>query len=418
MNRARTAPDLPINTWLTLEPTHGGQFVVEIKAALKQYVYQRLPSDLDRPILMVMANLLRLGGWGPAATVNLPYGEAVWRNEAAAGGSHHPDWLHIRTVKQVIIGAVLAGYAAVPDPGSVAPGLRTRIPQGPKLLQLLRSDPSAPERLIRKSDGGSVVVIKDEDKRPIPFDSNIEPYASLIRNVEVINKAQRALDVRLCVPGDASYKFRPDELEYRRIFSRGQINKCGRFFADYQHVIKADRKYLFVQDSATIEADYRFAHPTMAYARVGKAMPENSYLVEPLHDLCCSCGQNYEEYGRPFAKIALNMIFNSTDKRGLASSDDLLGLPPPFKPKHLLREIEVMHAPLSDMFYSGVGLEFMFMESQIAEKIMLAGVEAGIPLLSIHDSFVTTSPNREWLLDIMEMTFEEVVGVKPHIKLV
>ncbi|MCF8147991.1 MAG: hypothetical protein K9J50_05475, partial [Sulfuritalea sp.] len=51
--------------------------------------------------------------------------------------------------------------------------------------------------------------------------------------------------------------------------------------------------------------------------------------------------------------------------------------------------------------YSGLGVFLQSLEGQIALDIMVEGVNHNIPVLPVHDSFITTVGNEEWLLKQM-----------------
>ena len=51
--------------------------------------------------------------------------------------------------------------------------------------------------------------------------------------------------------------------------------------------------------------------------------------------------------------------------------------------------------------FKGFGTALQSFEGQIALDIMYEGAKAGIVVLPVHDSFITTSKNKQWLLEQM-----------------
>ena len=72
--------------------------------------------------------------------------------------------------------------------------------------------------------------------------------------------------------------------------------------------------------------------------------------------------------------------------------------------------------PISKYFSTGVGLETMFIDSQIAEKIMLHYLEDDIVVLPVHDSFIIRSGFESDLSRTMINKFKEVEGFSTKVK--
>jgi hypothetical protein len=68
------------------------------------------------------------------------------------------------------------------------------------------------------------------------------------------------------------------------------------------------------------------------------------------------------------------------------------------------------HPKISHFFFSDVGVELQFLDSQIAEQVMLQGIQQGILVLSIHDSFIAQARHRATLKQIMEDIYLAEVG--------
>ena len=118
-------------------------------------------------------------------------------------------------------------------------------------------------------------------------------------------------------------------------------------------------------------------NPHLAYMKVGKNLGEED-----------AYSRVFGEENREIVKRAFNAMLNAThhlsrSPRGL----DLSGCP--FNWTKLRDAIAAAHKPIESLFYSGVGTELQFLDSQIAEGVMLhfANLESA-PVLPIHDSFI------------------------------
>ena len=79
--------------------------------------------------------------------------------------------------------------------------------------------------------------------------------------------------------------------------------------------------------------------------------------------------------------------------------------------KQLLKQIELTHAPIYDSLQSGAGLNAQFIESIIAEKVMLDLLEQDVVVLPIHDSFIIRLGFANDLRESMQRNFKAVTGL-------
>lgn len=93
-----------------------------------------------------------------------------------------------------------------------------------------------------------------------------------------------------------------------------------------------------------------------------------------------------------------------TTALGASSEESAFGA---FKQKRFNRELfnRVRDALLitypSVPLFRGFGVVLQSLEGQIALDIMQEGVKAGIVVLPVHDSFITTVEHKEWLREQM-----------------
>ena len=59
------------------------------------------------------------------------------------------------------------------------------------------------------------------------------------------------------------------------------------------------------------------------------------------------------------------------------------------------------HSAIAHLFHEGLGLKFQYQDSEMAERVMRALVNRGIPVLGVHDSFITPSRHQEILQEEM-----------------
>jgi hypothetical protein len=71
---------------------------------------------------------------------------------------------------------------------------------------------------------------------------------------------------------------------------------------------------------------------------------------------------------------------------------------------------------IRDRIASGEGIRGQFTDSQVAERILLRGIDLGLCILPIHDGFITTAGDGGILEMLTNEAFREVTGHSAGIK--
>ncbi len=207
----------------------------------------------------------------------------------------------------------------------------------------------------------------------------------------------------------------------RRIF-KGGFELGGRLYAEggaWQMLPKAQRAQVTIQGERVVEVDFEQIHPTLAYAEVGLPPPVDTY--------------NFAGYSRSLCKVALNAMLNGRSPNGVRHSvahhrlmaEHILGSDLPeahthsdfwsrvarLYPKYakeahnsaasLMEAIEGRHSAIASLFYTGAGMRFQWLDSQIAEVVVLTMIREGIVALPIHDSFLVPASKADLLEGVM-----------------
>lgn len=215
-------------------------------------------------------------------------------------------------------------------------------------------------------------------------------------------------------PGQYNPKDRPRTLSFqgvtmRRIFSRGSLGKGGRFYGGWWQNIRSEyRKRILIKDRLTVECDYSGIALVCLYAREGQQMEDGDPYDIDL---------GYTDSDDPRRKIVkqyLNAIINDDKGKYRIDSDKLriLGL----TSKELRSRIHKKHRQVKHKFHSGVGLELQYVDSRIAEQVMLRFVEMDEVCLPVHDSFIVRRGMEAKLLETMQTEFERETGTTIKIR--
>jgi hypothetical protein len=82
----------------------------------------------------------------------------------------------------------------------------------------------------------------------------------------------------------------------------------------------------------------------------------------------------------------------------------------------VIDEFIKLHPAIEDKMASGEGVRGHFIDSQIAENILLKGIEYGICILPIHDGYISSASTIHILKGCMLDAFHEVTGQSAKVK--
>ena len=191
--------------------------------------------------------------------------------------------------------------------------------------------------------------------------------------------------------------------QIRRIFSRGSTNKGGRLYNGWwQGVPGLYRPHITINGYRTTEVDYSSMALRIIYAEQGLQVPSDS----DLYDIGLSQWTGSVDPRRKIIKEYVNAVLNDESGRYRLSPNQQqeLGV----SQKELLRLVREKHRAIEHLFYSGIGLDAQFVDSEIAINVLKKLMDQGILALPIHDSFIVRTGFRADLFDAMNIAFSEV----------
>ena len=269
----------------------------------------------------------------------------------------------------------------------------TKVMATDKLLQVLEGLDGNPFKEVKPDLDKECILLRDRinDQRVlVPYD-NDKTTNEMRENLITINKCfvrhwpdlritnddYTALQERLRLARDKS----PIDFSKRiltRIFSNGRFDHGGRFYrAWWQNVPSQYRKYITIDGKRTCEYDYSQLNPHMVYfLRGAKIGDEDAY------------DRVFDGEHRSIVKEAFNaMIQASTNLTHKPKKLDLSKVD--FDWPTLKQAILDAHKPIADVFFQGHGNHLQFIDSCIAETVMLNFIKAeDAPVLPVHDSFI------------------------------
>lgn len=312
----------------------------------------------------------------------------------------------------------VTGYKPV-DPKK--DGMRSRIKatgwlkdQMNLINQRCELNPFAAPDLVVLSPDAELIKLKNEDKQLIDYQETPEVEA-MRSNVKRYNDYLRK-SVNIAVNGTP----RTTGMYLYRIFNNSSFEQGGRFYGGIWQCIKSDeRPLLTINGEPTVELDYSSLHITALYhLRLNMDVPEGDLYCLAAYGI----GKSGDPIARKVAKLAALIMFNASTKiKAIYALDKELsalrkdGAFIPWDSKQIIKAFTQKHSALREYFCSGYGLQLQKMDSMIVDQILVKSVDANIPVLPVHDSFIVRERDQEWLLEIMKNEYEVATGFKPRV---
>jgi len=327
------------------------------------------------------------------------------------------------TYKQMIAvfdGLINIGFIEVTREGyfdrTIYQGKTTRFVDRDELLERLQELEGHPAISIKPDFNAETIILRDKvDGRKVLQEYEDTPATERHRaNLKKINSCflKHWCDLEVQDTEVANLEARianhatkqPIDFSQRtlvRIFSNGSFKQGGRFYRGWwQNVPSEYRKYITIDEKRTAEFDFSQLNPHLLYHSNYKVLGSDDAYDRVLD------GEH-----RKIVKQAFNaMVQASTPLKSCPEEIDMSGLEMSWA--ELRDRIIKAHKPIADHFFKGVGNHLQFMDSNIAERIMLhfAGMDA--PALPVHDSFILHHAYGESgeVEEAMRRAFYEEVG--------
>lgn len=213
---------------------------------------------------------------------------------------------------------------------------------------------------------------------------------------------------------------RVNNLIYKRVFE-DTLFAHGRWYtlSDFQSHSKLERQPIIINGMQCVEIDLKSCQPSILYSWSGLEKPKglDPYKIELSGDFT-----NSEL--RSLCKVALLCILFNDSRRAAASAlvdhleSDKKKVDKQYAslydiPKlvtKVLNGLQETNRAISEHFYSG-GLwkRLQYADSSICEYVIKHFTAKGVPVISIHDSWVIGCKYKEELIEVMEAAWKHVV---------
>ena len=204
----------------------------------------------------------------------------------------------------------------------------------------------------------------------------------------------------------------------RRIFNNSRWDQGGRFYGGWwQRCPKTQRENIVFDGVATAEIDFSGIHIVILYAQEGinywAEVNEDPYSIYGINDIDPDINL------RAAAKLLLLTAINAvTPEKAFGAFRQQAGSGSPEKRltneelSSILNQLKWKHEAIAHKLASGAGIELMYVDSQITERLIERFTRHyRCPLLTIHDSYIVPFGYDRLLHREMQAAFEAVTGV-------
>lgn len=203
----------------------------------------------------------------------------------------------------------------------------------------------------------------------------------------------------------------------RRIFNRGSFDCGGRFYGAWWHNCPKEwRSQIFINDKPTAEIDFSGLHIVLLYASNGisywetnQAGPYELGTLLPFVSadqtkdaikLLALVALNAKSRKEAFSAFRSKAAPGSNEKR--MTNDQL---------ESLLTAFEKRHPDIAASLCSDAGIRLMATDSKITNFIVERFTRRGVPILTVHDSYIVPVGYEDSLIKTMAWAFEKVTGI-------
>ena len=273
-----------------------------------------------------------------------------------------------------------------------------------------------------------VIVLRDNSKKDIEYEDTTQTIKmrELLKAYNDLLK-RTFIDIpelkEPCIKVDSKViNISKHEKFVRRIFNNNSWKENGRFYGGWwQRIPKQWRSKIYINGLPTIEDDYSSLHPILLYAQKGidynKLKKDDPYDVAKL-DI------DDPETKRKLIKTLFLTAINSKDEKSCfqAVKSELQMEIPYFKftfenLHSILVQLKENHLEIADDFCNSKGIGLLNLDSQIAEYIIEKFVVNDIPILCVHDSFIVSVKQDNFLRKTMVDAVENIISnANPKIK--
>lgn len=342
--------------------------------------------------------------------------------------------LHISSIMIKLVSALKSRKYIDKKTGSEISGKVTRIWPTPKLIKLFKLARFS-EFDIGVSDDYEVIILNKKDgdtgkAKPIEYaDSDYDEIPQMRQDLQRYNALlqdtfidigslespvvkKEYWDSRLKKHRYHKVHIRQNNKLVRRIFYRGSWEIGGRFHGNYcQQINSSYRRDILINDQRTIEVDYSGLHISLIYCIEGQSPPDDPYdlpLQLPDYDAA-----EQRKVVKGLVLVAINAKSRTAAYQAYRDDQTSGSREKSLKNDNLeiLLDAFIEHNPVVENYIGqDKGVELMKLDGDITAIIINHFTRDGIPVLTIHDSYIVPADKVGELKSVMQEAVSKVLA--------
>jgi len=282
------------------------------------------------------------------------------------------------------------------------------------------------------------IIKRDREKRDIEYgktsrknkkDSQLD--IGMRNRLNTINSLLASTDIKLDMPeielrnlNISLRKAEKQEINLDKVFLRRVFNvsfkRGGRFYNGWwENVPSRYRSKILIDGEPTVELDYSAIHPSIAYLEeTGELPPCDPYSLTPYDG---------DPIMRKLVKSVFLILLNAKSpteaKKSLRKeipkdsrlSDEAKTIFKELDLGEVFDHIKADHPAIWKYMGQGMGTHLQYLDSCIAEHVLISLAEKGITALPVHDSFIVQQRHKSILKETMTTAFVDRWGTCPAI---
>jgi hypothetical protein len=255
-----------------------------------------------------------------------------------------------------------------------------------------------------------LIVLRDADGRPIPY-RETRAISAMRQDVLAHNAYLAGFEVTLNHPEArcdtqgmlviGKQRLNPQRSTCYRVFNDGKFTRGGRWYGPWwQHVPSDVRTGIHINGEPTCESDIAACHLRLLGACAGVEFGDR----DPYDGL---------GFSRDDVKACFNIMLNASRWRSASGAliERLSGRWDDDRPigphvQAIRTAIQTRFPALERFWNTGYGLLLQNIDAQVCAGVQRRLREAGVPALSIHDSFIVPQPARDLTVSIRDEEFD------------
>lgn len=271
---------------------------------------------------------------------------------------------------------------------------------------------------IQKSLGKAPRIQYEDTLETIEMRTNLKAYNALLNEtqIDVGPNSPDYLPQPTKKDPDKRVRIKGSRKQVERVFSRGSFEKHGRFYGGFWQQLNEDnRKLIHINGNPTIEVDYKALHIKLLYAlnEEYRLYEEDPYIITWPESISSIPPDRHRKVVKLLMLHSINAKDITSAYQSFRSQCDA-GTPEKRLTNNQLKLIVdnfvEIHPLMEPYIGNDTGINLMNVDGKMTAEIMRLLTKQGIPVLSIHDSYIVEREHFVYLRSAMAMAAIRIAG--------